>query len=148
MLDILKILLATIAGTTTMTAFSYYVSEKFKEIFKEPVLLNFLLKAMKKEWLPEKTEAAGWILHYVFGLLFVLIYHAIWSWTDIDPTWFTGVIFGMISGVVGIISWHFMFKFSNHKPKIKFKQYYVQLFIAHIIFALTVIAVYRLFLLF
>ncbi|NBL64170.1 hypothetical protein GV828_03025 [Flavobacterium sp. NST-5] len=148
MFEIFKILLATIFGTTAMTAFSYYVSEKFREIFKEPVLLNFLLKTMKKEWLPERTVITGWILHYLFGLCFVLIFHAIWSWTDIDPTWFTGVIFGMISGVVGIISWHFMFTLSSSTPKIKFEQYYIQLFIAHIIFALTVIAVYKFFKLF
>lgn len=146
--DILKIALATIVGTSAMTAFSYYVSEKFRELFKEPVLLNILLKRFQREWLPKKTAAVGWILHYLLGLAFVLIYHAIWSWTEVDPTWFTGLIFGIISGIVGIISWIIMFKVSNHTPKIKFKQYYLQLFFAHIVFALAVIAVYRLFLLF
>jgi len=55
------------------------------------------------------------------------------------------LIFGIISGFIGILSWFLMFKIPVEKPKIKFKHYYIQLFIAHIFFALTIIAVYQAF---
>jgi len=147
-MEILKIILATIVATATMTAFIYYVSKRFHKLFKEPVLLNIILSALGAEMVPERKNAWGWAIHFMIGLLFVVAYHLIWHFTDIDPTWFTGLIFGIISGLIGIFSWFFLFKLPPNPPKIHFKQYYLQLFIAHILFSLSVIAVYRLFLLF
>jgi hypothetical protein len=144
-MEILIIILATIAGTSVMTAFSYIASETFNKLWKEPVLLNLVVAKAKIDLSPNRKSIFGWIIHYVIGLAFVLCYQFIWTNSEIDPTWFCGLIFGIISGFIGILSWFLMFKILNDKPRIKFKQYYLQLFIAHIFFALTVIAVYKLF---
>lgn len=146
-MEILKVLLATIAGTSVMTAFSYFLSESFNKLWKEPVLLNLVISKSKIELTPERTNIFGWAIHYTIGLAFVLAYNWIWTTTEVDPTWFCGLIFGIISGFIGIISWYFLFKLPDEKPKIKFKHYYLQLFIAHILFAFTVISVYKIFLL-
>ncbi len=147
-MEILKIILATIAGTSVMTAFSYLASEAFNKLWKEPVLLNLVVAKANVELTPRRKSIFGWVIHYVIGLAFVLCYEFVWNNFDIDPTWFCGLIFGIISGLIGIFSWFLMFKLPEEKPKIKFKHYYLQLFIAHIFFALTVIAVYKLFSLF
>lgn len=147
-MEILKIILATIAGTSVMTAFSYLASEAFNKLWKEPVLLNLVVAKANVELTPRRKSIFGWVIHYVIGLAFVLCYEFVWNNFDIDPTWFCGLIFGIISGLIGIFSWVLMFKLPEEKPKIKFKHYYLQLFIAHIFFALTVIAVYKLFSLF
>lgn len=147
-MEILKIILATIAGTSVMTSFSYLASETFNKLWKEPVLLNLVIAKANVELTPRRKSILGWFIHYFIGLAFVLCYEFVWNNFDIDPTWFCGLIFGIISGFIGIFSWFLMFKIPEEKPKIKFKQYYLQLFIAHIFFALTVIAVYKLFSLF
>lgn len=144
-MEILVIIIATILGTSIMTAFSYLASESFNKLWKEPVLLNLVIARAKIDLTPKRESIFGWIGHYVIGLLFVLCYHFIWKYSEIDPTWFCGLIFGIISGITGIVSWYFLFKLPNEKPKIKFKHYYIQLFIAHIFFALTVVAVYKIF---
>lgn len=40
------ILLSTLAATTMMTLFSYMVSNIFSKIYKEPLLLEFLLSKL------------------------------------------------------------------------------------------------------
>ena len=144
-MEIFQILIASFIGTVVMTAFSYYISERFNELFKEPVLLNLVISSLKIELIAKRKSAIGWCIHFLIGLLFVIGYHMIWIFSDIDPTWFCGLIFGIISGFIGIISWHFMFKLGENPPKIKFKEYYTQLFFAHILFALAVVAVYKIF---
>lgn len=144
-MEILEILTASIFGTIIMTAFSYFISERFNELFKEPVLLNLVVASFKIELEPKRKSYFGWFVHFLIGVIFVIAYHLIWKYSDFDPTWFCGLIFGIISGFIGIVSWHFMFKMGENPPKIKFKEYYLQLFIAHILFALTVVAVYKIF---
>jgi len=144
-MEIIEILTASIFGTIIMTAFSYFISERFNELFKEPVLLNLVVASFKIELEPKRKSYFGWFVHFLIGVIFVIGYHLIWKYSDFDPTWFCGLIFGIISGFIGIFSWHFMFKMGKNPPKIKFKQYYLQLFIAHILFALTVVAVYKIF---
>lgn len=144
-MEILEILTASIFGTIIMTAFSYFISERFNELFKEPVLLNLVVASFKIELEPKRKSYFGWFVHFLIGVIFVIAYHFIWKYSDFDPTWFCGLIFGIISGFIGIFSWHFMFKMGENPPKIKFKEYYLQLFIAHILFALTVVAVYKIF---
>ena len=144
-MEAVKILLATIAGTSAMTAFSYLASETFRELWKEPVLLNILTSRSSVALEPRRKSMFGWFLHYLFGLVFVACYHWIWSSSYADPTWFCGLIFGIISGMIGIAGWFFLFKLTEAKPKIKVGKYYLQLFLAHIVFALVVVSVYKLF---
>lgn len=142
--EIITIIIATLAGTSVMTAFSYLASESFNKLWKEPVLLNLVASKAKIEFSPRRKSLFGWLVHYLIGLAFVLIYHFIWKTSYADPTWFCGLIFGILSGLIGIFSWFFLFKIPTEKPKIKVKQYYLQLFFAHIFFALTVVAIYKL----
>lgn len=143
--EIAKIILATLAGTSVMTAFSYVASESFKKLWKEPVLLNIVAERARIDFSPARKSAFGWIIHYAIGLAFVLAYHIIWKYSDFDPTWFCGLIFGIISGLIGIFSWFFLFRIPDEKPKIKIRQYYLQLFFAHVFFALATVGIYKLF---
>jgi hypothetical protein len=142
-MDFIKIILATLVGTTVMTLFSYAVSEAFRKLFKEPVLLNILLdRAGIVNINDSRKNGLGWMLHFLVGLLFVIIYDRIWALTPLEPSWTIGLIFGALSGVVGIISWMIMFKIHPNEPNIHFKEYYLQLFFAHILFGLGATAVY------
>lgn len=79
----------------------------------------------------------GWIIHYLIGLLFLLIYNFIWAETRFDPTFQTAFFLGCISGVVGIFGWSILFRIKSVPANIRVGEYYAQLFLAHIIFALT-----------
>lgn len=142
-MDILKILLATLIGTSVMTLFSYAMSEAFRKLFKEPVLLNLLVdRAGIAEIHDSRRNLLGWVLHFLVGLTFVILYDRIWAWTELEPSWTTGLIFGAISGITGILAWMTMFALHPHEPRIDFKKYYLQLFFAHVLFGLGATAVY------
>lgn len=137
------ILLATFAATSLMTAFSYLVSEAFRELYKEPLLLQYLMTRFNFGITGIWKVIAGWTLHYLIGLIFVVIFHVLWQWGLYNITWLTGLIYGIVIGIIGIGGWVVMFILSNYKPRIDFKGYYLQLFIAHLVFAMTTVFVYR-----
>ena len=142
-MEIGMIILATVAATSLMTAFSYTISEAFRELYKEPLLLQYLMTRFNLGIKGTMKVLAGWTLHYFIGLLFVLIFHFLWKAGFFEITWLTGLIYGAIIGITGIAGWVVMFILSNYKPRIDFKGYYLQLFIAHVIFAMTVVLVYK-----
>lgn len=127
-----------------MTLFSYAASASFRELYKEPVLLTFMLTRLNIE-LPAKSKATlAWLLHYFIGFLFVLAYHLLWIKNILPVSFLSAFLLGFISGIIGILGWMIMFKMSNHQPPIDFKGYYFQLLLAHIIFGLVATATYSL----
>jgi hypothetical protein len=130
--------LATLAATTLMTIFSYVVSKLRNRQFTEPILLNRFLCGfgILKEY-QLKKNIAGWIIHYIVGLLFLLSYYWIWAKTPLDPTIRTALILGPLSGIVGIVGWSILFRIQSVPANIRVSEYYAQLFVAHVIFAIT-----------
>ena len=144
-MDFIRIILATLVGTSLMTAFSYLISNAFNKLYKEPVLLNYLLQFLGINMRDNVKRLAGWVIHYIIGLLFVVIYDILWQ-NLIEFSWLSGIVFGIISGIIGIMSWILMFKtISNDELNIDYKGYYTQLFFAHIVFAIGVVIVYKLY---
>lgn len=146
-MELLKIFIAAIVATKIAVLFSQYVSERFGQIFKEPVVLGCILLKIGRDAAFERKKALEEGFRYLTGLFIVLCYHYIWTHMDIDPTWFSGLVFGIATGLAAIFSWYFLFK-SAITPKVRFKEYYLPLFATYILFALSVIIVYRLFALF
>lgn len=138
----LQILIASIAATSAMTLFSYIISKSFRELYKEPVLLTFILSKLNLDLSIKTKTILAWLLHYFIGLIFVIIYHILWFYNILKLSLLSALLLGAVSGIVGIISWMLMFKITDHKPQIDFKGYYIQLFFAHIIFGITAALVY------
>lgn len=143
-MDFTRIILATIVGTTWMTGFSYLISTTFNKLYKEPVLLNYLLLFLGVDMHENSKKLSGWIIHYIIGLLFVIAYDILWQYA-IEFSWISGIIFGMISGIIGIIGWIIMFRIPDAHLNLDYKGYYIQLFFAHIVFALGVVIVYKIY---
>lgn len=131
------ILVASLIATSLMTAFSYFLSHQFNTLFKEPVLLGYILKNIGLDFGTTTLLKFGWMLHYLIGLTFVIIYHFLWNYDYVAYTYYGAFLLGFGSGIVGIAEWYIMFQITNHKPKIPFKAYYLQLLFAHIIFGIT-----------
>jgi hypothetical protein len=141
---LLQILLATIAATSAMTLFSYAISASFRELYKEPVLLTFLLAQLKIDVSLKSKATLAWLLHYFIGFIFVFIYHLLWVNNILQLSFLNALLLGAASGIIGIIGWMILFRLADYKPKIDFKGYYIQLFFAHIIFGLVAALFYYL----
>lgn len=142
---VLQILISSIAATSVMTLFSYAVSEGARETYKEPVLLGYLLSSFNITISPQLKLFLGWLMHYLIGVAFVIAYHIVWYYQFMDISWAASILLGIISGIIGIISWVILFEIVPSKPNIDFKGYYAQLFVAHVIFAIVAYVVYKLF---
>lgn len=137
-----QIILVSVAATTAMTLFSYIISAKFKELYKEPVLLTFLLKQTNLEFSLQTKKILAWLIHYFIGFIFVLGYQLLCADPFLNISVANGFIVGSILGIIGIFGWVLLFKIVDYKPKIDFQGYYIQLFFAHIIFGLTMMSAY------
>lgn len=138
----IQLIIVTITATSAMTMFSYAISNQFQELYKEPVLLTYMLAKLKIKISKKAQATLAWILHYLIGFLFVWGYYMLWVRAILPVTIVVGLVLGTISGIIGIMGWMMMFKLSNHKPKIDFKGYYLQLLFAHIIFGVVATAMY------
>ncbi len=131
----LTLLVVSAVATLLMTAFSYLYAYLSKGNFKEPQLLNLLLTRISG--IPiRKKSIVGWILHFVFGIIFTVIIYLFWE-TFMQPNWINTLLIGIIAGIIGSIGWKIFFVLHPKPPKIKFIEYSLQLIIAHIIFSFT-----------
>lgn len=139
-----KIIFAGITGTSFMTAFSYLVSESKKENFREPELLGKLLYTILPDLSKRYSHLTGWNLHYLVGVMFALAYSGIWEKTTVKPSLKSGLIFGLLSGVLGLSIWKLCFEIHPNPPKISFKKYYGHLLVTHLVFGLFTTIAYQL----
>jgi hypothetical protein len=139
---IFQLIIVSIAATSTMTLFSYAVSASFREIYKEPLLLRYLMHNYKINLSNASKNTLSWLTHYGIGMLFVTVYHYFWARNLLQLSILHALLLGIASGIIGILSWMVFFKISHYQPLINFRGFYIHLFVAHIIFALTATAVY------
>jgi len=127
-----------------MTLFSFILSVIRKKQFTEPVILNDLLRPSNAPGIQNYRHPLGWIIHYVVGLVFVICYHLLWSQDLVAPTVFNGAMLGAACGLIGIAGWHITLSIHPHPPVIDLKEFYVQLFFAHVIFGIVATLTYTL----
>lgn len=138
-----QIALASLAATSVMTLSSYVISTSLKELYNEPVLLAMVFANMNFKISIESKKILGWLTHYCIGFIFVVSYHFIWKHAILEMEIIDTFILGVASGVIGIVSWMFLFKFTHYNPDIDYKGYYIQLFLVHIFFAVIATLTYH-----
>ncbi|RNL87225.1 hypothetical protein ED312_10465 [Sinomicrobium pectinilyticum] len=137
-MNIFELIITAIVSTSVMTLFSYRYARARSSQFKEPELLNLLVKNSGIIPLsPSKKNILGWILHYAIGFFFVLIFEILLSTGIVDFSLVICVVYGIVIGVIGVCSWLFMFSLNNDPPKIRFSEFYVHLLLAHLFFAVS-----------
>lgn len=143
-MSVLKIILGAVVGTSIMTVFTFFISYRQNKQFKEPVLLNNLLRnteALKNRKIP---TISGWLIHYGAGISFVVAYHFIWKFTAIDPSLTSGIVMGLINGIFGASVWALVFYSYKNPPVIDYGAFYLHLLPAHTIFGLGAVLGYSL----
>jgi len=128
-----RIFLSTLTGTSLMTLFSYVMSDMRRKQFREPVLLNKLLYRTYVLRIPS-DHPAGWIIHYGVGLLFNILYWIVIDYHGYRPGLFLFVVLGAISGILGCLVWEVTFQLHPDSPRTNFREFYGQLFFAHVLF--------------
>ncbi len=120
-----------------MTFFSYLLSNKENKQFREPEMLNSLLKGSKIfSNSIEKNHVLGWLIHYTIGFAFVVVFVFLYHTDWIEFNILSLLIFRICAGILGIIGWQIMFLLNSDPPKIHLKYFYLQLIIAHLVFSL------------
>jgi len=140
-----KILIAAFSATNIMTTFSFIVSISFKKLFREPVMLNFILDGAGISLKGRVKKIAGWLAHYLIGLAFVLVYESVWHYTDVEFGFLSGLVFGIISGFIGVSCWRLTYRLPDGNRQVPSKEYGIQLFFGHIVFAIAVVVAFKIF---
>ena len=144
-MNLLKIMIAAFSATNIMTTYSYLVSISFKELFREPIMLNFILDGAGINLKGRFRKFSAWLAHYLIGLAFVLIYEAVWRYTNIEFGFTSGICFGIISGLIGVSAWRLCYRLPDGKRHVPSKEYAIQLFFGHVIFAVAVVIAFKIF---
>jgi hypothetical protein len=85
----------------------------------------------------------GWLTHYTLGFCLVLVYHIFWSYNFIEVSLLQTILLGVVSGIIGILGWKFLFLITPYRFVVELKGSYIKFFFAHIIFALVATAAYH-----
>ncbi len=146
MFFILKILCVCIGATAIMTAFSYMASFLGNKNFREPELINLILDNLK--FFPfniKKKSVLGWVLHFLIGFIFTLLGFSILALTELVPDATFGISFGAIAGVFAMIVWSIGFKITKRILSYSRSIFNFQIFIAHVLFGLSMASFFSIF---
>ncbi len=134
--------MASLAGTTLMTAFSELMSKAKGCNYNEAEILGELLNRITPL---SKTQArlAGWIAHYGIGVVFAALYDLYLKQTQAKANAASGTMYGFLSGLAGVRVWKSTFKMHSNPPGVDLKTYYPQLVMAHVIFGLITAITYN-----
>ncbi|OKS87630.1 hypothetical protein [Mucilaginibacter polytrichastri] len=137
-----KIFAAGTAGTAVMTLFSYAVTKAAKSNYLEPSILGQLLNRVTP--LEKQTAmVTGWASHLGIGILFTGAYDKYLQLKKTRPTLANALLMGSLGGLTGIAIWQATFKAHPNPPGVNLKNFYKQLFIAHLIFGAAVALTYE-----
>lgn len=128
-----------------MTVFTYIVSALWDKRFGQPELLTQLVNSSKlMKGSKPQGKWIGWVLHYAFGGVFLFGYVYLRALFELPVTFLWGLGYGCFAGILGILGWMSLFKFHHDPPFVDRNAFYTQLFLAHIIFSLTLSLLYLL----
>lgn len=134
-----NILLPSVVATSLMTLFSYLASNYKRKNFREPNLLGKIEK--KQMQVPEPlAQPAGWATHYAVGVVMMLLYELYKKAAPGQKPAVKTIGFGSIAGLGAIIAWKLLFKALPARSWRYHKQFYQQIFVAHLIYALVAAA--------
>ncbi|NCD71206.1 hypothetical protein [Mucilaginibacter agri] len=142
-MNLRKIFTAGTAGTAAMTLFSYAVSKAAKKNFLEPEIVAQLLNRVTM-LNKQSSKLAGWGSHLSIGYLFTSVYDKYLELKKTRPSLANALLLGTVGSVSGILIWKTVFKAYPNPIGIDLKNFYRQLFIAHLVFGAGVALAYEL----
>lgn len=146
-MNVTTFLIAWILSVITMTLFSALIARITGKKMVEPVLISELIHRFYYRFGGTRRSLyIGWAIHFLVGIFFLLLYELLWLLTGFERVLLWGFVFGAIMGILGILGWIGIFIIHPRPPKLHFTLYYLQLFFAHIVFSITSLIIYHIFL--
>lgn len=143
-LSLANLVMANLAGTSAMTAYSYWKSYREEEQFEEPEMLGKMLHRLLPQTIAiGPSQVAGWVAHYTVGFLFNITYGLLWKKSNLKPDIASGMLLGIPSGMIGMGMWTLMLKLHPDPPHTNLKEHLKQLFTAHLIFGMCSAVAYQ-----
>lgn len=138
-------ILSGIAGTVAMTCVMYLYAVITKKYTKVIHILGSMLTGDESFRNPGKNSLiVGFLGHFGVGVLFSFAYFLLWNWGTFRINFEDSILIGATSGVVAIIIWKGYLTLHNYPPKISQTNYFMALFLAHIIFGIVSVNVFQL----
>jgi hypothetical protein len=134
-----KIIVPAFTGTTIMTLCSYLAAEYKNKNFSEAELLAEI-ESEKLLLSDQVALPAGWASHYTIGVMMTLLFEMYKNVSGTKPSFYQTLYFGILIGLLSIGSWKKLFKALLPRRPRFYRQFFIQLFIVHLIFAATVTA--------
>lgn len=148
-MDIQHIVIAGLVGTGVMTLFMYGMTFLTDRVMKVVKILGTMLtfQTTPDGRLSDSPTAigVGIVAHYALGVIFALVYYALWRAGIGSPTFWNGALFGFVSGLVGILGWRIFFALHPRPPAtVPLKDYLITLLAGHVVFGIAVVVTYQL----
>lgn len=95
---------------------------------------------------PGTATAAGTFGHFMMGVIFAIIYAALWTAGIGSPTALSGVVFGLVHGIIAALMMPLMLRVHPRPPGMSTGPMMLTgLLVGHVAYGLTVALVYGLF---
>ena len=140
-MELWKICLAGLVGTTLMTLFSKVCGWLLSKEFSEPKFLDAFLRPSSVNH--SKLHLLGWLVHYLIGILFAFLIYGYCARYATDFSYLNGILLGPSLGLVGILGWKAMLSWKKKPPTMELPAFFIQLVFAHIVFAFGALFVLR-----
>lgn len=133
-MEVRKTLRSAIVATSAMTAFSYNASWLMEQNYKEPELLAGKLEPALPQQHKGLSGPGGWAAHYSFGIIWSLLLIKFMETMDIKASARNSILIGSAGGITAIACWKILFQTHSSPPKTHRRNFYAQLFLAHLVF--------------
>jgi len=138
-------ILSGLVGTVAMTLVMYIYSKYSHEFTKVIHILGNMLIGERNYFTPSRNALiVGVIANFGVGILFSFAYFLLWNWGIFLINIEDSIMMGIASGVVAIVIWKTYLSFHGNPPQFSELNYFLALFLAHIIFAVVSVNVFQL----
>lgn len=135
-MELLRVIMSGILGTLLMTAFSYLIPRLRARQFREPRLLNMILRRSSSDSMnPSNNSVIGWVVHFSIGIILMTLFYMFHLIFTFEISLLSIFLYGIFAGSLSVLSWYLMFSLSPNPNKISIREFYFQLMIAHLLFA-------------
>lgn len=136
--------LSGFVGTIAMTGVMYLYSIVSKRFTKVIHILGNMVTGERNYYTPTKTALLiGTVAHFGVGILFSFAYFLLWNWGIFHINLKDSVLIGVFSGIVAIVVWKIYLSVHSSPPNTSQIQYFIALFLAHIVFAVVSVNVFQ-----
>lgn len=141
-MKIVKILSASIIGTLAMTLYGNLISQNKSADERAPLLLNMFLGKKWTLFPGNGSYLDGRVMHYLAGLMFSIVYHRLNEDSSTKASFASALLLGGLLGMVAVELWKKAFEIHPDPPPIHFRQYYKDIFTAHVVFGIATMSGY------